>query len=98
MDIQMPVIAGMISTILFAGSTLPMVIKAATTRDLTSYSFANLVMANVGNMVHAVYVFSLPPGPIWLLHAFYILTTGLMLGLYLRYGRKPTPASVATAS
>ena len=98
MDIQMPVIAGMISTILFAGSTLPMVIKAATTRDLTSYSFANLVMANVGNMVHAVYVFSLPPGPIWLLHAFYILTTGLMLGLYLRYGRKSAPASVATAS
>jgi hypothetical protein len=32
-----------------------------------------------------VYVFSLPAGPIWLLHTFYLITTGLMLAWYLRY-------------
>jgi hypothetical protein len=36
-----------------------------------------------------VYVFSLPPGPIWLLHAFHLVTTGLMLVWYLRYERRP---------
>jgi hypothetical protein len=30
-------------------------------------------------------VFSLPLGPIWLLHSFYLVTTGLMLFWYLRY-------------
>ncbi len=95
-------IAGVISTIVFAAGTLPMVVKACVTRDLASYSFANLLMANIGNMVHAVYVFSLPPGPIWILHGFYIATTGLMLALYLRYGRKrgitrTSPARLETA-
>ena len=94
METQIPMIAGMISTVLFAAGTLPMVFKACITRDLASYSFANLLMANIGNMVHAIYVFSLPPGPIWILHGFYIATTALMLALYLRYGRKPASAEV----
>jgi hypothetical protein len=29
--------------------------------------------------VHSVYVFSLPVGPIWFLHAFYVGSTALML-------------------
>ena len=31
----------------------------------------------------------LPPGPIWLLHAFYLVTTALMLAWYLRYEWRP---------
>lgn len=89
MEAQIPMFAGIISTVLFAAGTLPMVLKACVTRDLASYSFANLLMANIGNLVHAVYVFSLPPGPIWILHAFYIATTALMLAPYLRFGRRP---------
>ena len=61
---DVPVVAGMISTVLFAISTLPMLHKAARTRDLRSYSGGNIAMSNVGNAVHSVYVFSLPVGPI----------------------------------
>ena len=89
MDINMPVVAGMISTILFALSTLPMLIKAFQTKDLSSYSLGNILLANVGNLFYAVYVFNLPPGPIWLLHSFYLVTTGLMLAWYLRYEWRP---------
>ena len=57
-----------------------------------SYSRGNLVLANVGNAVYSVYVFTLPAGPIWLLHTFYILSSALMLIWSLRYGRRPSPA------
>ena len=46
------VLAGSVSTVLFAASTLPMLIKAARTKELSSYSRGNLVLANVGNAVH----------------------------------------------
>ncbi len=85
METSLPVIAGVISTIIFALSTLPMLVKAFQTKDLRSYSLGNILLSNVGNVIHALYVFSLPPGPIWLLHSFYLITTGLMLVLYLRY-------------
>jgi uncharacterized protein with PQ loop repeat len=85
MDINLPIIAGTISTIIFAFSTLPMLLKAFRTKDMKSYSLGNILLANVGNVIHSVYVFHLPPGPIWLLHAFYLITTGLMLVWYLRY-------------
>lgn len=75
---------------LFAISTLPMLIKAARTKELNSYSRGNLVLANLGNAVHSIYVFQLPAGPIWALHSFYILASGLMLFWHLRYAkRKP---------
>ena len=48
-----------------------MLVKAYRTRDLSSYSLGNILLANVGNAVHSVYVFSLPPGPLWVLHSFY---------------------------
>lgn len=73
------VVAGTLSTTLFVISYLPMLIKAARTRDLSSYSAGNLVVANVGNVVHSVYVFSLPAGPLWLLHGFYVVSSALML-------------------
>lgn len=73
------------STILFASSALPMVLRAIRTRDLASYSPANLVLANVGNAVHCIYVVHLPPGPIWFLHGFYVVTSALMLLWWLRF-------------
>lgn len=80
-----PVIAGITSTIMFAASALPMVVKAARTRDMGSYSLGHLVLSNVGNLFHTFYVFSLPPGPIWVLHAFYLVTAAFMLAWYLRH-------------
>lgn len=85
MEINLPVMAGAFSTIIFAFSTLPMLIKVARTKDLSSYSLMNILLSNLGNVIHSIYVFSLPAGPIWLLHSFYLITTGLMLIWYLRY-------------
>jgi uncharacterized protein with PQ loop repeat len=86
--------AGTLATIVFAASALPMLGKAARTRDLGSYSRGHLVLANVGNLIYSLYVFHLPAGPIWLLHTFYAATSALMLFWSLRYGRSPaTPRS-----
>ena len=43
------------------------------------------LLANAGNAIHSVYVFSLPPGPLWALHSFYLTTTAAMLVWYFRY-------------
>ncbi len=85
MSTSLPVLAGIISTIIFAASTFPMLAKAHRTRDLSSYSLGNILLANVGNAVHSVYVLSLPPGPLWALHGFYVTSTALMLTWYVRY-------------
>jgi hypothetical protein len=82
---NLPVLAGAISTFMFMLGALPMLYKAFRTRDLASYSLGHILMMNVGNVVHAIYVFSLPLGPIWALHGFWIVSTGLMLAWYLRY-------------
>ena len=103
MDVGLPVLAGTVSTLIFASSVLPMLVKAARTRDLSSYSLGNIVLSNVGNVIHSVYVFSLPPGPIWAMHSFYLVATGLMLFWYLRfevrasgsYTELPTPPEPA---
>lgn len=83
------VLAGMVSTGLFAVSYLPMLLKALQTRDLDSYSLGYLALSNVANAVHSVYVFSLPPGPIWLLHFFYVVASALLLIWYLRFRSGP---------
>ncbi|HSM56986.1 MAG TPA: hypothetical protein VK879_12615 [Candidatus Sulfomarinibacteraceae bacterium] len=85
---ELQTFAGVVSTAIFAGSNLPMLIKAAKTRDLSSYSFTYLVASNVGNMVHWVYIAQLPTGPIWFLHLFYTVTMLLMLVWYLRFERR----------
>ncbi|HEY9499427.1 MAG TPA: hypothetical protein VIQ78_10430 [Terrimesophilobacter sp.] len=82
---NVPILAGTISTALFAVSMLPMLRKAARTRDLASYSLSYLAMTNLANVVHSLYVFSLPVGPIWLLHTFYVVAAALMLIWFLRY-------------
>src|SRR6185295_7931800 len=86
-----PTLAGVASTVIFAVSTLPMLTKAYRSRDLSSYSLGNIALANVGNAVHSVYVLSLPPGPIWALHGFYVLSSGLMLGWYVKYSVRRPP-------
>ena len=97
------VLAGTASTVLFVASVLPMLVKAARTRDLTSYSRGNLVLANVGNLVHSVYVTQLPAGPIWALHSFYVVSSAVMLAWHLHYvGFSPrsdgTPATSRSTS
>lgn len=88
MSTSLAVLAGSVSTALFVASTLPMLVKAARSRDLSSYSVGNLVLANVGNLTYAVYVFSLPVGPIWALHSFYVVSSAAMLAMWVRYRRR----------
>jgi uncharacterized protein with PQ loop repeat len=95
---DLAVFAGVVSTGLFVMSYLPMLLKAARTRDLSSYSLGNLATTNLGNLVYSVYVFSLPFGPIWLLHGFYLVGSALMLLWCLRYRATwiaPRPATDA---
>ena len=68
-----------------------MLVKAYRSRDLSSYSLGNIALANVGNAVYSVYVLSLPPGPIWALHSFYLVSSALMLAWFLRYGVRRPP-------
>ena len=75
-----------------------MLIKAARTKELRSYSRGNLVLANVGNAVHCIYVVQLPPGPIWALHSFYVVTSGLMLVWHLRYAGRSSRGHGSTFS
>jgi hypothetical protein len=51
------------------------------------------VLSNVGNVIHSIYVFHLPAGPVWVLHCFYLVSTGLMLLWYLRYAPRVGGAS-----
>lgn len=89
MNIDLPVLAGTISTIICFVGTFPMLAKAWRTKDLRSYSKGMLVLNNTGNLIHAVYIYSLPPGPIWALHGFYLIATALMLGWYVLYEERP---------
>lgn len=86
--------AGSLATLIFVASYVPMISRAFRTRDLSSYSRPSLVLANVGNAVQSVYVFSLPAGPLWFLHGFYLCSSALMLTLYLRR-RRTRPAAVS---
>ena len=84
----LPLVAGSMSTVIFVAGYLPMLLKAVRTKDLASYSPTNLLLTNLGNAVHSFYVFSLPAGPIWILHAFYLVTSGLMSLWYFAYTRR----------
>ena len=91
MSTSLPVLAGSVSTAIFIASTLPMLVKARRTKDLASYSLGNILLANIGNLIYAVYVVSLPFGPVWALHGFHLGATGLMLFWYVRHsGRRRT--------
>jgi uncharacterized protein with PQ loop repeat len=85
---DLPLIAGSVSTVIFATSYMPMLFKAVRTKDLSSYSPTQLVLTNIGNVLYSAYVFNLPLGPIWALHSFYLVSTALMLAWYVRYARE----------
>jgi hypothetical protein len=92
--IDLPALAGATSTTMFMIGALPMLGKAFRTKDMASYSLGHLLLMNAGNAMYAVYVFSLPPGPVWVLHGFWLVVTALMLGWYLRYERyRPAEAN-----
>ncbi len=82
---QVQIIAGAISSMMFMGSNLPMIFKAIKTKDLNSYSLGHLGLSNLGNLIHWVYISSLPFGPIWFLHAFNTFVAALMLFWYFRF-------------
>lgn len=82
---DMQIFAGVISTFMFVSSNLPMLWKAFTTKNLTSYSLGHISLSNVGNLIYWLYLFTLPMGPVWFLHGFNTVVAGLMLVGYLRY-------------
>jgi hypothetical protein len=55
---------------------------------LTLVHLTHIALSNLGNLIHWIYVASLPVGPIWFLHGFFTVTTGLMLVCYVRYQRR----------
>jgi hypothetical protein len=93
----MALLAGSASTTLFVVSYLPMLVRAVRTRDLRSYSRSSLVLANVGNVVQAGYIISLPVGPLWFLHGFYLVSSALMLALHVRHTPSPTSPDESVA-
>ncbi|GKV71519.1 hypothetical protein AB0N33_18545 [Pseudarthrobacter oxydans] len=95
---NLPVLAGTVSTVLFAAGMFPMLVKAARTKDLASYSLGNLVLSNLANAVHSIYVFNLPAGPIWVLHLAYALASALMLAGWLRYRETGHEAAAGTTA
>jgi hypothetical protein len=82
-------IAGMISSSMFALGNIPMLAKALRTRSLDSYSHTQLVTNSTANLIHWVYISGLPFGPIWFLHSFHTICTGLMFTWYLRFEGSP---------
>lgn len=83
LSMDIPLIAGTVSTVVFAVSNLPMLRKALRTRDVSSYSLSSLAMINAANAAYSLYVFSLPVGPVWALHTFYVVSCAIMLVLCL---------------
>lgn len=76
---HLQIIAGSISSLIFMLGSLNMLIKAWRTRDMRSYSLVQLVLYNIGNGVHWLYVISLPFGPIYVMHTFFTVSQALML-------------------
>ena len=86
MDTQnLSLIAGAVSSLIFVSSHVPMLWKAYTTRNLSSYSLLNIILINFGNLLYWLYIVSLPIGPVWMMHTFYTVSSGLLLYLYGRY-------------
>jgi len=82
---ELTLIAGTISTTFFTLSNIPMLLKVIRTHSLSSYSYSYIVMINIANAIHWIYIFAIPLGPIWVLHGFYTISSVLMLFWYLRY-------------
>ena len=86
---SLSLIAGIVSSFIFGSSHIPMLLKAYRTKDLHSYSALNLILVNAGNLLYWLYVVTLPPGPIWILHTFYTISSGIVLVMYWQQADKP---------
>jgi uncharacterized protein with PQ loop repeat len=90
---QMQMVAGSVAGLIFAAASWNMLLKAWRTKDLRSYSPGQIVLNNVGNLFYWLYIISLPFGPIWLMHAFFTVTSLLMLIWYVLYRTAPQTRS-----
>ena len=81
---EVPVLAGAVSTVIFAVRRCRWSSRPRA-QDLASYSLGNIVLANVGNVIHSIYIVHLPFGPISWLHGFHVVTTAMMLFWYVRH-------------
>lgn len=79
------IMAGLVSSKIFAISTLTMLLKTMRTKNVDSFSLSSLVLSNIGNIVYWLYVISLPFGPIYFLHGFYTIAMVIMLLFYVGY-------------
>lgn len=95
---ELQVAAGSISSVIFMMGTTTMVIRAWRTKDMQSFSATMLVLNNLGNFIHWIYVLSLPVGPIYVLQAFNTAATLFMLIWWVLYHKKPTTAKRITAT
>jgi hypothetical protein len=93
---HLQILAGSIAGLIFTGASLNMVIRAWRTKDLHPYSLGQMVLNNVGNLFHWLYVVSPPPGPVWFSHAFFTLASLLMLIWYFAYRPSSTTATTST--
>lgn len=87
---EIQILAGSVAGFIFAAGSVNMVVKAWRTKDLRSYSFAQLTLNNVGNLFYWLYVISLPFGPIYFMHGFFTFVSLLMLIWHLTYRQIPT--------
>jgi len=86
--LNLPFFAGIVSSTIFSIANIPMLVKIYKTKDVESYSLAYLMFCNVGNIVHWIYILSLPLGPIWMLHTFSTITSFFMLYCYCKYKKR----------
>lgn len=86
---NLQILAGSVSSLIFMLGTWSMLVKAWRTRDMRSYSLAQIGLNNLGNVVHWIYIASLPFGPIWFLHGFFTLSTFFMLVWCILYRHAP---------
>ena len=80
-------VEGIIPTLVFMVSTLPMLLKALRKRNLRLYIDAVLVLANINNGIYWACILSLPFGAVYFLHLFNTCATALLLAWHLRYPR-----------
>lgn len=83
-------VAGMVSSCIFATGTMAMLVKTLRTKDVSSFSMVTMVANNIGNGVNWVYILSLPFGPIHILHGFYTIAAMIMLVCCIVYRERVT--------
>lgn len=79
MGATLPILAGMVSRPFSPGACCPCFSRRPARANCPRTASETSPSPTFGNAVHTVYVFHLPPGPIWFLHSFYVVSSALML-------------------